>query len=202
MGTRGAWGWRLYGEDKLFYCHYDSYPAGLGEKIVAHCRTAPWAEDFDTYRQKISSLIMGDTDVPRNEEILQRAITLGAYNPNVSGEHDFWYQVTRNTQGDPDATLALGAGPSAQNFLSDSLFCEYAYIINLDDMVLECHRGFNTVPNAPGRYAKNEGYVPHTGLQPYYGVMLVGVYRLGSIPTDWENCYQTPDFSLLATVAA
>lgn len=41
-----------------------------------------------------------------------------------------------------------------KDFLKDSLFCEYAYIINLDSGMLEFYTGFNKDPNAPGRYAK------------------------------------------------
>lgn len=39
-------------------------------------------------------------------------------------------------------------------FLKDSLFCEYAYIINLDTNKLEIYKGFNQHENADGRYAK------------------------------------------------
>ena len=39
-------------------------------------------------------------------------------------------------------------------FLADSLFCEYAYIINLDTNMLEYYVGFNKNKNAAGRYAK------------------------------------------------
>ena len=39
-------------------------------------------------------------------------------------------------------------------FLYDSLFCEYAYIINLDTGNLEFYKGFNTNPKGKGRYVK------------------------------------------------
>lgn len=41
-----------------------------------------------------------------------------------------------------------------KTFLHDSLFCEYAYIINLDTGMLEFYTGFNQDPDAKGRYAK------------------------------------------------
>lgn len=40
----------------------------------------------------------------------------------------------------------------ASDFLRDSLFCEYAYIINLDDKALEFYTGFNRDKEANGRY--------------------------------------------------
>ena len=39
------------------------------------------------------------------------------------------------------------------SFLHDSLFCEFAYIVNLDKEVLEFYIGFNKNPQADGRYA-------------------------------------------------
>ena len=47
-------------------------------------------------------------------------------------------------------------------FLYSSLFCEFAYIINLDINMLEYYVGFNKDLNAPGRYSnfkdKESGY--------------------------------------------
>lgn len=58
-----------------------------------------------------------------------------------------------------------------RSFLTDSLFCEYAYLINLDSNKLEVYVGFNLNPNAPGRYAKNTFYKDEEKV--YYGVKLV-----------------------------
>jgi hypothetical protein len=63
----------------------------------------------------------------------------------------------------------------AADFMSDSVFCEYAYILNLDTEELEFYRGRNTDPNAAGRYAAKGQWSPPspmTGVS-YYGVRLV-----------------------------
>ena len=62
------------------------------------------------------------------------------------------------------------------NFLNDSLFCEFAYIINLDTNKLEYYEGFNLDPNAPGRYAKNTLYKNDEKI--YYGVALIKEFDL------------------------
>jgi hypothetical protein len=56
------------------------------------------------------------------------------------------------------------------SFAGDSLFCEYAYVLDLDNKVLEIYKGFNkTVPK--GRFAKilnpdrSGGYGPVTLLK-------------------------------------
>lgn len=63
----------------------------------------------------------------------------------------------------------------AVDFMADSVFCEYAYILNLDTEELEYYRGRNTDPHAAGRYtASGRWSPPHpmTGVS-YYGVRLV-----------------------------
>lgn len=57
-------------------------------------------------------------------------------------------------------------------FLKESLFCEYAYIINLDDKVLEIYHGFNKDPNGNGRYANQFFKNEVKGIDQYYGVVL------------------------------
>lgn len=65
------------------------------------------------------------------------------------------------------------------NFLKDSLFCEYAYIINLDNNTFEFYVGFNKNPNAKGRYAKYK--IDNLIGEKYYGVKLKKVIPLNDI---------------------
>jgi hypothetical protein len=39
-----------------------------------------------------------------------------------------------------------------EDFIKDSLFCEYGYIINLDENVLEFYLGFQKTPTKDNRY--------------------------------------------------
>ena len=59
----------------------------------------------------------------------------------------------------------------SKNFLSDSLFCEWAYIINIDTNCLEIYQGFNEDESAPGRYASLKKDCD--GDRKYYGVALL-----------------------------
>lgn len=63
-------------------------------------------------------------------------------------------------------------------FLYDSLFCEWAYIINLDTKKLEIYKGFNKNPNAKGRYADHYAYDDD---HRYCGVALVKEIPLNKI---------------------
>ena len=61
----------------------------------------------------------------------------------------------------------------SSGFLLDSLFCEWAYIVNLDTGKLELYRGFNKKPS-DGRYGNILEDKPEWREAEYYGVALIG----------------------------
>lgn len=62
---------------------------------------------------------------------------------------------------------------SELEFVSDSLFCEFAYVINMDDEVVEIYKGFNTEPlEVNERFATLDGKDAWDGTK-YYPVKLV-----------------------------
>jgi hypothetical protein len=66
------------------------------------------------------------------------------------------------------------------DFIKDSLFCEWGYVINLDDEVLEVYRGFQTEPHK-NRYTD---YVYESGGETYYPCKLIKFLPLNDIPND------------------
>lgn len=76
---------------------------------------------------------------------------------------------------DPLSILEDGTIQDASDFVTDSLFCEYGYIINLDDENIEFYRGFVKEPGM-GRYALLPRYErPSDGMidETYYPITLV-----------------------------
>lgn len=121
MSTRGSWGFRINEEDYLAYNHYDSYPTGLGNKIIGFCNShtlieleqifnrIEWASYFDN-----SFIDFVDIDWSSK-----------------------YITVTKDSNND---------------FIKDSLFCEYAYIINLDTKKLEYYKGYQDQPDKENRF--------------------------------------------------
>ena len=60
-------------------------------------------------------------------------------------------------------------------FAGNSIFCLYGYVINLDDQVLEYHRGLNSDPDAPGRYTSTGRKTDTYEKVDYFGIRLAKV---------------------------
>jgi hypothetical protein len=183
MGTRGCFGVRIDGEDKVTYNHFDSYPDCLGKAIVeqvGEADLAMWAEQA----RALKPVLEGDKPTPEEIEQLKGNADLG-----VSGQSfEDWYCLLRNLQGDLRGILNTGVFIDSHDFLSDSLFCEWAYIVNLDEGTLEVYRGFQQEPHTEGRYAGDPIEAPHR-TNDYYPVALFGTFPLGEVTKEnMEEC--------------
>ena len=201
MGTRGAIGFRINGQDKIMYNHFDSYPDGLGEDMVKYAKSI--VKSVASVRKKVTNLRGVDEGSKPDAETIAKAQALDVVDLTVSNRSlDDWYCVLRGIQGDLDKTLEVGVYVDSSDFLSDSLFCEYAYIINFDEgkiPVIEFYRGFNKDRSAAGRYARNDqglknGRDGNKRNSEYAGVRLVGSCPINDIPDNWIKKFYKDDF--------
>jgi hypothetical protein len=105
-----------------------------------------------------------------------------------------WYCLLREAQGGLLAWISAEGSDTpplrimfdSSNFLADSLFCEYAYIINLDDKTFEVYEGFQKTPGN-GRYAQlmtdwqRTKEVKGEFDERYYGVSLIATIPLAQV---------------------
>lgn len=148
MGTRGLYGFRMNGLDKTTYNHFDSYPDILGRDIVNFCSNYS-ADEMKEIFKKI--ILVSELDTPTNEQIVEckQFANLSVYTKRL----DDWYCLLRNSQGKLEPyTNGLRYMIDNSSFIKESLFCEYAYIINLDENVLEYWMGFQTAIDETNRY--------------------------------------------------
>lgn len=167
MGTRGAWGFRISGQDKVTYCHFDSYPDGLGIAVFSFVKDCS-DDELITIAKRIE--LIKESEKPTPEQIAD-CKECGSVDLKVGGRSlDDWYCLLRNSQGEPSFyKKGLKVMINSDYFLVDSLFCEWAYIINCDTKKLECYKGFNKYKSGAGRYAQ----LQDPGTPEYYGVKLV-----------------------------
>lgn len=158
MGTRGCYGFRKNGVDKLTYNHFDSYPECLGRTMVEFCKETSIPELNEIFDKLI---LVNENAKPTAEQIKE---CKQYYDGNVSRQTvEDWYCLLRNAQGGLDAYKnGLKYMIDSHNFIKNSLWCEYAYIINLDTNKLEFWVGFQNNPNKNNRYGteNDDGYYP------------------------------------------
>jgi hypothetical protein len=151
------------GIDKTTYNHFDSYPDCLGNDVVEFCKKTSIAEMNAIFDR----IILVEEDSRPTKQQIDDCIEF--YDGNVSTQSiDDWYCLLRNLQGNfKEYQKCIDEGSKVYmtdgiDFIQDSLFCEYAYIINLDDEVLEFYEGFQKEPQVDNRYGitDDRGYYP------------------------------------------
>lgn len=197
MGTRGAWGFRTDGIDKVMYNHFDSYPAVLGANVVEAIR----AVSNETIAQVARELELIDLDHQPTAEQLEIIQRLSISEMDEVYKNGQWYWLTRRAHFRPlywfpDVEIqvqwttykdgkydvegyCISTGDrylrwmvDGHEFLHNSLFCEFAYIMNVDIHALEIYHGVTEGPeDGEGRYVSEQ----IDDQKEYWGVPLVGV---------------------------
>jgi hypothetical protein len=181
MSTRGIVGVRVDGQDKLAYNHSDSYPEGLGDDVVKALRVMLAKKGLAKIKELARAVRLVDEqkDKPTPSDI---ARFREFCNTGVGGQTETdWYCLLRDLQGDIEATLNAGVMLDAREFIKDSLFCEWAYVINLDDEVLEVYMGFQRKPPV-GRYAAERAKKEGGEYEEYYPCTLVASFPFAKLP--------------------
>lgn len=167
MSTRGLCGVVIDGEVKATYNHFDSYPSALGADIVSQIPRL----DADKWR----TVQLVSEDVPPTKT--QQVRLAKNANTGVSiGDTSEWYVLLRDAQGNLVDYQEIGFMIDGSNFAQDSLFCEWAYLVNFDDNVLEIYKGFNK-GNVIGRF---EG--PGSWNGEYSAISLIATFPLDDLP--------------------
>lgn len=190
MGTRGLNGFISQGETKASYNHFDSYPENLGKDMLLFILRVNKEKGWDKLTKKIANLKMIDEESKPTEKDIQRYTELGYYDPRVGGKsvEPTWYQLLRQTQGvkwmDEVYDNFQEHAIDNQDFIKDSLFCEHAYLINLDKMELEYWKGFQHKPQKGNRYGTKAPAPSYKGADSYYPCALMGTFQLGDITSQ------------------
>ena len=115
MGTRGVFGFRKGGIDKIAYNHYDSYLTGLGKDIVKFIKRNP----IPILNDMFDKIILINDDIKFSEEKKKFADDKNV----IMYEKGLIYML------------------DGSEFTEDGLCCEWGYIMNLDTNMLEIHKG-------------------------------------------------------------
>ena len=183
MGTRGLTGVVIDGQEKLAYQQYDSYPEGVGIEVLTYLRVTMEAEALPRLRQQARDLKVVDDSTPPTQddiEALAKYTNLGVSTQSTSD----WYCLLREAQGKLDLILESGYCRDSHEFARDSLFCEWAYVADLDTETLEVYRGFQTSPPAQGRFKDRPPEDRESMGEKYYPIALLHSWPLADLPDE------------------
>lgn len=179
MGTRNLTIVFADGEYRLAkYCQWDGDPSSSG---LATLRLLRDEINLDVLKEKCLAVVVDneDKDIPRGE-----------------AKQKEWYkknpQYTRDTTGaemlafvaDNHAGLPV---PFSLDFAADSLFCEWAYVVDFDRRSFEVFAGFNKQRLKKGdrfQFLNNKYEKVKGKKREYYPVRLKAICLLDDLPTD------------------
>lgn len=198
MGTRNLTAVFLNGEYKVAqYCQWDGYPSGQGKTILEFLHQPG---NIDKLRESVKQCTWID-----EKELEDFWVECGAERGSesvsiaVGGELKKKYpQFSRDTGAKildliVGYTTAFKSGVKLRNnigFVFDSLFCEWAYVIDFDKNVFEVYQGFNKKPLGPrARFHANNikdtiDIKQINPTQEYYPVKLKKKFKLSALPTE------------------
>lgn len=170
MGTRHLIAVYKDGKHRIAqYGQWDGYPSGQGKTVLEFLKDEGAVWQLKTYRLRDDEGVRFLTDAEIEKINLEK-------NPIAQRP-----QLSRNMGAD---ILHLAAKVDnlalvdSLSFAADSLFCEWAYVIDFDTNVFEVYRGFNQKP-AIGRFAN----MPVEEGSEYQPVTLIKTYRLDDLPS-------------------
>lgn len=185
MGTRHLTAVMANGEYKIAqYGQWDGYPEGAGVKVLSFLRET----NHDEFKKTLKDIRFITQD--EMQEIIDKHTDDGY----VSHEDENWrywednlshldrnvgYKILWMVRDNKVSKLKNSIG-----FAGDSLFCEYAYVVDFDEGVFEIYEGFNKEPIHEGRFVSGDEALEKTN--DYEPVKLVKTYSLDSLPSDEE----------------
>lgn len=185
MGTRHLTCVVVDGEMKVAqYGQWDGYLEGQGKTIVEFL-TKLTESEMRVFKDNVRKCTWVD-----DKEIDKRLKSVGSKDGWMTLDQSEkwkqnWPELSRDTGAEILMLILIEPRgiQDARNFAADSLFCEFAYVVDLDKEVLEIYRGFQTKAHKSGRFAKlPKGKNPDGTPSEYYPVKLVKKIKIRDLP--------------------
>lgn len=194
MGTRHLVAVYVDGEYKVAqYGQFDGYPEGAGATVLSALSTMS-PDDLEDFREKVrATVFLSPQEITRRWEHAGARNGMADQNASQTMARDN-PQLLRDMSADVLEFIAQNApGVELSNnisFAGDSLFCEYAYVVDLDANTLEVYQGFNKEPLDPAeRFASFAKSDPEDNLNlddVYHPVRLWRTFDLNHLPSEEE----------------
>lgn len=185
MGTRNLTAVYIDGEYKIAqYGQWDGYPEGQGMTALNFSRTIKESADRAAFAEKVRKCRF-----ITKEEIEERNAKIRS--GKIKNWTIVWPELSRDTCADILKMVAQSDdGLVLQNdldFAADSLFCEWAWVLDLDAGTFEGYEGFNQANPLTEEdrffFLNDKAEKDHRDKQ-YHPVKLAAKWSLDNLPTD------------------
>jgi hypothetical protein len=180
MGTRGLSGFVADGKWFSMYNHFDSYPSGLGNDVLNFCKTV---KDWDAVKVRVLKVKLVDNKYKPSKQLIAKYSKFANLSVDRQTTEE-WYCLLRELQGvgilEKVADGTVGHMIDGQDFITDSLFCEWAYLIDLDKMTLNVYQGFQKTP--PIGTPLPNGILPEKDDDGHYPCKMIYSFPLNELP--------------------
>jgi len=187
MGTRNLTMVIADGETKVAqYGQWDGYPEGQGLTALRFLQS----NDLESFKKKLSNVrFLNQQDEKEKGEFLK---SIGApdgwLNEQQNRAFNLKYPYLSRDHGADVLKMIMDADNEVlledmSEFVTDSLFCEWACVIDFGKSTFEVYEGFNKEPLAEGERFKE---MPVEEGSEYYPVKLRKSYQLDGLPTEGD----------------
>ncbi len=202
MGTRNMTMVFHGGDYKVAqYCQWDGYPGVQGATILTFLRDKMDRDRFLANLAKCRAITPEELKALWVEAGMDPENDLAFVSMDVAGRfkeksphlnRDMGGEILEYIQKSPNG-LALHLD---LNFPGDSLFCEWAYVVDFDKNTFEVYRGFNNDPLLEGdRFFHLPSRESTANQTTYHPVRLAHSWPLAGLPTDADfiNAFRVPE---------
>jgi hypothetical protein len=188
MGTRNLTVLVSEGEIKIAqYGQWDGYPDYMGINILKFLREF----DVEIMKKQVKNVIFVDENKQKEIDLYLKEIgsTNGYINNEQSDLYNEKYKFLNRSMGSDILEMVYDEEynkPMLLNnsitFSGDSLFCEWAYVIDLDKNLFEVYEGFNK-----NELNENDRFFKYTiENEEYHPIKLKKEFPLNVLPSDEE----------------
>lgn len=190
MGTRHLICVVSNGEYKVAqYGQWDGYPSGQGLSILNFLQS----DQLVAFKENLPkcSWISEDDIAKYWSEFGVNIRENGSVSYEIYNKFsDKYPQLSRDTGADVLKVIASAPdGVKLRNdydFSRDSLFCEWAYVIDFDKNTFEVYQGFNDKPLDKSERFYSEVLTQYSSNNTYYPVKLLTSFDLSNLPSEDE----------------
>lgn len=195
MGTRNLTAVMVDGVYKIAqYGQWDGYPEGQGKTALAFAKEHLSTPEGRAAFKRACMRVRFVTD-PAEYDSMNEAAGVkprgGMITLAESDRLNRMFPFFDRDHGAKILGMVLGSTGEVRmknsiDFAGDSLFCEWAYVIDLDKLTLEVFKGFNMKPVPIGERFAEAKYEPSSDERTYFPVRLVESFSLDALPSNKE----------------